>query len=328
MTEQWKGLIWVQRNRGLYLGTAWKTEIHAGHVVKIIIAVERDAEFRFRMDGATKGWQSCQAVIVAPDQPHEVDGRGETLGFFYFMPETVEAQTLSKKFLDRGRGLNSLSRELFSSLSLRLSSLSNRGHFTCKEASGLSDELIRALELDPSISLCQTLDSRVRRAIEYLESKIQEIGYLGAEIINDEIKLNKFKDETTVERIARIAYSSISRLAHVFKDDMHIAIRHYKVMLKLRTAIQYMSITDNLDYIANAAGFHDQSHINKYFREMHGIIPSALKECYVVAEERSLLVRPGSPGRNSLFPASRLPIIFTPVPAGRGSKRLGEKDSS
>ena len=282
MVDQWKGLIWIRRNRGWYLGKAWKTEAHAGHVVKITIAVDPSAKFRFRM-GGTNEWQECQAVMVAPDQRNEIDGCGNTLAFFYFMPETVEAKTLLRKYLTRTPGF-SFSWERFSGLSSRLSSLLKRGHFTCGEASGLSDELLRALGLDPSMNLCQTLDPRVERAIEYIESKIKEIEYLGVELLNNGTKVNKFKDETKVGRIARFTYSSISRLAHVFKEDTHIAIGHYKIWLKLRTAIKYLSVTDNIDFVAPASGFYDRSHIDKCFREMHGIIPGALKGCRVVVE--------------------------------------------
>ncbi len=127
---------------------------------------------------------------------------------------------------------------------------------TSGEAFDLGNQLLHGLKLTTSANLRQSLDARVERAIEYLESKIE--------------------DKVLVQEIAKIAWSSVGRLAHVFKEETNVAIRRYQVWLKLRAAIKCMSFSDSLDYIANAAGFHDQSHFNKQFLKMHGILPSAL----------------------------------------------------
>ncbi len=253
--ENWAGLVSVQRQRGLFFGSAGNTDVHAPHAVKICFAIESGDSFDLRIGAAGK-WNSSQAAIIAPDQPHQINGHGKNLALFYLMPETAEARKVSENYLNHNHGFAPISRMRVADLSARLSSLLNRERCTSGEASDLGNQLLHGLKLTTSATLRQSLDARVERAIEYLESKIE--------------------DKVLVQEIAKIAWSSVGRLAHVFKEETNIAIRRYQVWLKLRAAIKCMSLSDSLDYIANAAGFHDQSHFNKQFLKMHGILPSAL----------------------------------------------------
>lgn len=193
---------------------------------------------------------------LPPDVPHQINGCGKNLTVFYLMPETAEAQKVSEKYLNRNRGFALISRAIVADLSARMSSVLKHWQCTNSDAFDLGNHLIHSLKLSPAAGLRESLDARVRRAVEFIESKVE--------------------DKIPVNEIAKIAWSSVSRLAHVFKDETNLAIRRYQVWLKLRAAIKCMSFSKNLDYIANAAGFCDQSHINKYFLEMHGILPSAL----------------------------------------------------
>ncbi len=185
------------------------------------------------------------------------------------MPETAEAQKVLESYLNNNQGFALISRTMVADLSARLSGVLSRWYCASGEAFDLGNHLIHSLRLSPSVSLRERLDERVRKAVEYLESKVE--------------------DKIYVHDIARIALSSVGRLAHVFKDETNVAIRHYQVWLKLRAAIKCMSFSKNLDYIANAAGFNDQSHINKYFRQMHGILPSALaRHCKIINNDDAL----------------------------------------
>jgi len=253
--EKWAGLVSLERKRGLFVGSAGYTATHVPHAVKICFAVESGDKFYFRV-GAAGEWISCEAAIIAPDQPHQIDGCGKNLALFYLMPETAEAQKVLEKYLNHNRGFALISRVAVADLSVRLSSVLNRWCCTRDEAFDLGNHLIHSLKLSPSVSWRESLDKRVERAVEYIESKVE--------------------DKIFVKDIAKIAWSSAGMLAHVFKDETQIAVHQYQLWLKLRAAIKCMSFSKNLDYIANAAGFFDQSHINKHFLKMHGILPSAL----------------------------------------------------
>ncbi len=256
------GLVSLERKRGLFVGSVGYTAAHAPHAVKICFAVESGDTFDLRV-GAAGEWMSCEAAIIAPDIWHQLDGHGKNLALFYLMPETAEAQKVLENFLNCNRGFALFSRSSVVDLAARLSLVLNRWQCGREEAFDLGNHLFSSLKLSPSIGWRESLDARVERAVRYIESKVE--------------------DKIPVSEIAKIAWSSVGRLAHVFKAETNIAIRRYQVWLKLRAAIKCMSFSDNLDYIANAAGFCDQSHINKYFLEMHGILPSALvRNCKII----------------------------------------------
>lgn len=260
--EKWAGLVSLERKRGLFVGSAGYTETHAPHAVKICFALESGDNFRLRV-GAAGEWMSCDAAIIAPDRAHQINGDGKRLGLFYLTPETAESQRVLEGYLNHNRGFALFSRSAVVDLAARLAMVLDCCRCGREEAFDLGNHLIHSLKISPSVGWRETLDERVERAVRYIESKVE--------------------DKIPVNDIARIAWSSVGRLAHVFKEETNLAIRRYQVWLKLRAAIKCMSSSDNLDYIANAAGFCDQSHINKYFLEMHGVLPSAIvRHCKII----------------------------------------------
>lgn len=256
--EMWKGIISIHQKRGWYIGKAGLTEPHTPHAIKIcFVADGSGSTFHFRI-GESEIWNSCQAVIFAPDQMQQIDGCGKTLGLFYLMPETAEAHKLTEKYLNHKRGFEVISRDLVADLSSRLLSVLNRWNCSNEESVDLGDHLTHSLKISPSISWRESFDKRVLRAVEYIQTK--------------------FADKIPVEEISRFAFASVSTLAHKFKEHTNLAIRRYQVWVKLQEAVKCMAFTKDLKYIAHASGFTDYSHINKWFREMHGITPSALAE--------------------------------------------------
>src|SRR5918997_1526090 len=91
--DYWSGSVFLWRERGLFLGAASGTSAHAPHAVKICLAVH--GSFRLRTD-RTDNWHECQATIIPPDYPHQIDGRGAMLALFYLLPETLEGQHVLK----------------------------------------------------------------------------------------------------------------------------------------------------------------------------------------------------------------------------------------
>lgn len=253
--ERWAGLISVQRKRGWYIGSAGNTAWHAPHAVKICFALESGDSFDLSYD-KHKRPISAQAAIIAPDRIHRIDGNYKNFAVFYLMPETAEAHKVLETYLNNNRGFAIISRSVVGDLSVRLSSLVSRWRCSGGEALDVGNHLFHSLKLSPSLSWRESLDERVRRAVEYIETKVVDKILLG--------------------EIAQNAFASSSRLMHVFSDETNLAIRRYKIWLKLREAVRCMSVSKSLDYIANAAGFYDRREINKYFLEMHGILPAEL----------------------------------------------------
>ncbi|MCP4417164.1 MAG: AraC family transcriptional regulator, partial [Chloroflexi bacterium] len=76
--------------------------------------------------------------------------------------------------------------------------------------------------------------------------------------------------------IANAVYLSESRLAHLFKAQMHISIRRYLLWLRLMDAIENIMTGKPFTAAAHEAGFADSAHLSRTFRRMFGLTLSDL----------------------------------------------------
>lgn len=249
----------ISSNRGLYLGAGFSTGFHAFHAVKVCIGI--DGNFGFRTS-VTADYERCRAAIVAPNQVHQINGRATRLALLYLRPETAESQQIAETYLNRGASI--LPQTTVDAL-LRLTDDHFEKDYDKESAPELCSNLIQTLA--PAVSLRQRFDWRVTRALEYLRSTLDQ-GLSTADI-------------------AEALRSSHSRLAHLFKAQTGIAVRHYRRWLRVCAAIEQMAHTDSLTDIAYAAGFYDSSDLSHAFRQMLGIAPSRLFRNSLVARYKS-----------------------------------------
>ncbi|TSD94876.1 helix-turn-helix domain-containing protein [Skermania sp. ID1734] len=69
---------------------------------------------------------------------------------------------------------------------------------------------------------------------------------------------------------------SVSRLTHLFSDQVGLPVRRYVLWIRLSTAITRVAAGDDLTAAAHAAGFADSAHLTRTCREIFGLPPSAL----------------------------------------------------
>lgn len=246
--DSWSGSVFLWRERGLFLGAASGTSAHAPHAVKICLAVH--GSFRLRT-GTMNNWHECQATIIPPDHPHQIDGRGAMLALFYLLPETLEGQCILKDFSESD--VSARAQAVRSALAPRLKSYLGNG-CSSEEASALCEELVYVLT--PSSSQQTGLDRRVVYALEYLRSALDH--------------------QVTSEEIASVVSLSPSRIAHLFREQSGLPLRRYMLWLRLCAALERMVVSRSLTDAAHAVGFADSAHLSRTFRQMHGITPSAL----------------------------------------------------
>ena len=250
----------ISLNRGLYLGAGFSTRFHAFHAVKVCIGI--DGNFGFR-SGVTANYERCRAAIVAPNQVHQINGRATRLALLYLQPETAESRQIAETYL--GCGVSTLPQTMVDAL-LRLTDEYFEKDYDKESAPKLCNNLIQALA--PAVSLKQRFDWRVTRALEYLRSRLDQ--------------------RLSTADIAEALRSSPSRLAHLFKAQTGIAVRHYRRWLRVCAAIEQMATTDSLTDIAYAAGFYDSSDLTHTFRQMLGIAPSRLFHNSLIAQDKSV----------------------------------------
>jgi AraC-like DNA-binding protein len=240
--------LFISRERALYLGAGFATRFHTFHALKVCIGV--DGEFGLRT-GLTANYERCRAAVIAPDRFHQLNGRATRLALLFLPQESLAAQQFAETYLNHS--ISIVPRNKVDALFPVISGYFK--HDYGKEAaSALCDDLIHALV--PAISLRQRFDWRVTRALEYVRSALDR--------------------KVTAEEIAGVVRSSHSHLAHLFKAQTGVAIRHYRRWLRVCAAIEQMADINSLTDIAHAAGFFDSSDLTHTFRQMLGIAPSTL----------------------------------------------------
>ncbi len=69
---------------------------------------------------------------------------------------------------------------------------------------------------------------------------------------------------------------SMSRLTHLFTNQVGIPLRRYVLWSRLRLAVMRVQAGDDLTGAAHGAGFADSAHLTRTTREMFGLPPSVL----------------------------------------------------
>lgn len=88
-------------------------------------------------------------------------------------------------------------------------------------------------------------------------------------------------DDIEVERLAIVAGLSLHHFARAFKASVGIPPHRFMVERRIAVARNLLTSTDrSIPDIALAAGFSDQSHLSRHFRQSLGISPSAFRRSH------------------------------------------------
>jgi len=79
-----------------------------------------------------------------------------------------------------------------------------------------------------------------------------------------------------LEELALNTGLSVSRLQHLFKEQVGVPIRSFKIWHRLKKAVRLLKDGKSLTDAALLAGFYDSSHFANTFRENFGIPPSTI----------------------------------------------------
>jgi two-component system response regulator YesN len=83
----------------------------------------------------------------------------------------------------------------------------------------------------------------------------------------------------TLTQIARSAHLSVSRLAHLFKEQMGITLMDYLTNVRIRHAKRLLLTTQwNCTRICFAVGYGNQSYFTRTFRRIAGITPQQFRQ--------------------------------------------------
>lgn len=83
-----------------------------------------------------------------------------------------------------------------------------------------------------------------------------------------------YDKQISLAEIAKSSYLSVSRLAHVFKEQMGITIIDYLTSVRIERAKQLLLATDqNCTEVCFEVGYNNQSYFTRTFKELVGVTP-------------------------------------------------------
>jgi AraC-like DNA-binding protein len=219
---------------------------HSHHAVQISIGLT--GPVRFSADGGA--WVESDAAMIMPNATHSFDPMGNSVAMLFIDPETREGRWLRHSM--RGT-INVVDPHRFEAVRTPLLAFRDRRP-ALDEAARLITDAARALCEGPPPM--RRMDERIARALSWIRA-------------NDARGLS-------LEAVAREAFLSPSRFAHLFTEEVGLPFRRYLLWRKLTRAISEFGRGTTMSAAAHAAGFADSAHLTRTFYQMFGIPPTVM----------------------------------------------------
>jgi len=244
------GRILFWRGGSLWIGLAGApADFHAHHALQLTLPFSPG---RVQLKKPSEDWTTYEAAIVAPEQRHAFDGRGQFMAQIFIEPESKDGQKL--KAYCATQGLCALNAAAFKDEITALAvAFERRG--TDAELIDLAQRLVR--KLSGSSGLENSCDERIALAIEKIRANLSKT--------------------ISLDALAKSVHLSPDRFRHLFLEETGVRLRPYILWLRLeRSLVAYVngcSLTD----AAHDGGFADSAHFSRTFKKMFGITPASVR---------------------------------------------------
>lgn len=244
------GRIVFWRGGSLWIGLAGEAaDFHAHHALQISLPFPPG---RVRLKQPSQDWTVYEAAIVAPEQPHAFDAKGQFMAQIFVEPESKEGQKLKALCATQGvRALNIA--ELSSEIAALAAGFERRA--SDGELIGLAQTAIR--RLSGSSDHTEACDERIVFAIARIRSSLST--------------------KISLDALAKSVHLSGDRFRHLFLEETGVRLRPYILWLRLeRSLVAYVSGCSLTD-AAHQGGFADSAHFSRTFKKMFGIAPASVR---------------------------------------------------
>lgn len=184
--------------------------------------------------------EHCHSALIDAGIEHVFDPCGERVALMYLEPDSMEARCLRTIFRQEG--------PVIFDPALRPGS---RSTFERHLAAFEMQSLLRF-----SYSEAAPLDERVVRSLQPL--RMGRDTPLGREGAAASVRL------------------SASRFNHLFREEMGVSFRSYRIWTQVRTAMMGLHPNGRLTDAALHGAFSDSSHFSRIFRQTFGMTPSTV----------------------------------------------------
>ncbi len=226
-------------DRALYLGELPATGWHQ-HASPVLL---QGLSGRFAVHLPAGRVETCHSALIDTGIPHVFDPRGEQVALVYLEPDAPEVAGLRGLFRQCGGVI------LDPACAVR--------------ARSASQTRLRAFDLPALLGrpLKQTapLDARVARSLAWMRQSAQ-------------------CGEGPLARgqTAAAVHLSASRFNHLFRAEVGVSFRDYRIWSQVRAAMQALGSSPRLTDAALGGAFVDSAHFSRMFRQTFGMTPSSV----------------------------------------------------
>jgi two-component system response regulator YesN len=131
----------------------------------------------------------------------------------------------------------------------------------------------KVMRIDNQEDLCAWISTALNEFIElvYTSQDARKVSQIRPAINYIDANYNK---PITLADVSRASHLSVSRLAHLFKEQMGITIIDYLTSVRIERAKQLLLATDqNCTEICFEVGYNNQSYFTRSFKGFVGITP-------------------------------------------------------
>ena len=189
--------------------------------------------------------------LVGSDRPHWMRGRGAGVTIFWD-PLLDGGRRIANRL--HGADVLALSAAECEAIQSELEGCWQR-NWRLADVRAAADRIVNRLAPDAAPDLT---DRRVRTVIA-------------------ELVMGSDENVGLADLAARVGLSE-SRLAHLFRRNVGIPIRQYRLSLRMEQAVRYISRGSSLTEAAHMSGFSDSAHFSRICRRMFGSAPSDLPD--------------------------------------------------
>lgn len=224
-------------DRALYVGEIPATGWHC-HASPVLLM---GLSGRFAVHWGAGRVETCHSVLVDAGVEHLFDPCGETVALVYLEPDSREARGLRGLFQQEG----GVVLDVAVSVGARSAMEGYLNHFD-----------LPALLRCPLDSEVAPLDPRVVRSLHVLRHP--QAGRVARGDLASGVQL------------------SASRFNHLFRAEMGVSLRTYRVWSQVRLAMVGLAVSPRLTDAALHGEFSDSAHFSRMFRQTFGMTPSSV----------------------------------------------------
>ena len=233
-------------DRALYVGDLPATGWHCHAAPVLLLGLSG----RFALHLSPDAVETCHSALVDAGVQHLLDPRGEHVALMYLEPDSREARGLRHQFGQRGPVILDVAVPV--------------------GARSTMDAYLRHFDLASLLRLpCvppAPIDARVLHSLQALRTP------------GDQRLLRA--------GLAAAVQLSASRFNHLFRAEMGVSLRSYRVWSQVRLAMAGLASSPRLTDAALHGAFTDSAHFSRMFRQTFGMTPSSvlkpLKEVVLV----------------------------------------------